>query len=449
MKLVRLAAITLVALTLLAACAPAATPVPTPAPPTKAPVVAPTAVPPAPPAAAKPTEAATAPVGKAAPISVSNNATYGKIVTDADGMTLYMYPADTREPSTSNCYDQCAQRWPPLLASADGKFEIKSSELDAKMFGTTTRKDGAKQVTFNGWPLYYWFNDKKPGDTLGQGVGDIWWVMTPTGSIITAPANPTVTLNLGAGRDGDQSGTVTLQARGDKTVITMNLKAAAAGIQQPAHIHEGVCPAPGAVKYPLSNVVDGKATTTLDVKLDDLLSGAFSINVHQSAQDLTKYVACGNVPDGAVLTIDKGRDGDQNGNAVLVAQGAKTEVYLFVKPNPGIAQPAHIHEGACPVPGAVKYPLTNAVEGKSKTVIDAAFADLLKGKFAINVHLSAQDLGKYVSCGNVTAPIPQTGMTTSTGPAITAANTDGTPISAPAAPASAPTKSPSEGGGYK
>jgi predicted lipoprotein with Yx(FWY)xxD motif len=382
------------------------TPIPTPVPPTKAPVVAPTAVPPAPTtaptAAPKPTEAPTsAPVGKVAPIFVTNNATFGKIVTDADGMTLYMYPADKRDPSTSNCYDQCAQRWPPLLAGADGKFEIKSSELDAKLFGTTIRKDGAKQVTFNGWPLYYWVNDKKAGDTLGQGVGDIWWVMTPTGGIITAPANPTITLNLGAGRDGDQSGTATLQAKGNQTVVTLNVKPGAAGVQQPSHIHEGVCPAPGAVKYPLSNVVDGKVTTTLDVKLADLLTGKFSIMVHQSPQDLAKFMACGNVPEGALLTIDKGRDGDQTGATVLVSQGAKTEVSLFVKPNPGVIQPAHVHEGVCPVPGAVKYPLTNVVEGKSKTVIDASLADLLKGNFSAMVHLSDKDLAKWVSCGNV------------------------------------------------
>jgi hypothetical protein len=53
------------------------------------------------------------------------------------------------------------------------------------------------------------------------------------------------------------------------------------------------------------------------------------------------------------------------------------------------------------VPGAVKYPLTNVVEGKSKTVIDASLADLLKGNFSAMVHLSDKDLAKWVSCGNV------------------------------------------------
>jgi predicted lipoprotein with Yx(FWY)xxD motif/Cu/Zn superoxide dismutase len=331
---------------------------------------------------------------------VTKNDTFGPIITDDKGMTLYMYPRDTREPSTSNCYDACAQRWPPLLTDATGKIDLGTG-LDAKLFGTTTRKEGTKQVTFNGWPLYYWQNDKKPGDTLGFGVSDIWWVMTPTGDIITAPTTVALTFPLGAGRDGDQSGTVTFTAKGDKTDVAITIKAGPAGVAQPAHIHEGQCPAPGAVKYPLKEVIDGKSTTTVDVKLADLMTGGFAVNVHQSNADIGKYVACGGIPQGAVIKMDKGRDGDQPGTAVLVSQGAKTDVYVFIKPLPGVAQPAHIHDGQCPVPGAVKYPLTDVSEGKSKTTVDAALADLLKGGFAINAHLSKADIGKYVSCGNL------------------------------------------------
>lgn len=324
----------------------------------------------------------------------------GTIITDGDGMTLYMYPRDTRDTATSNCYDDCAKRWPPLYTDGS-KLDVKAAEIDQKLLGTTTRKDGTKQITFNGWPLYYWFNDKKAGDTLGQAVGDIWWVMTADGGIITAPASPAVTINLGAGRDGDQSGTATLQAKGNQTVVTLNIKPGAAGAAQPAHIHTGVCPAPGEVKYPLTNVVDGKSSSTLDVKFTDLLKGGFSVMVHQSAQELAKFMACGNVPEGALITLDKGRDGAQTGAAVLVAQGAKTEVNVFVNPNPGVAQPAHIHDGVCPAPGAVKFPLTNIAEGKSKTVVDAPLADLLKGNFSLMVHQSEKELAKWVSCGNV------------------------------------------------
>ena len=228
----------------------------------------------------------------------------------------------------------------------------------------------------------------------------------PKATAIPPTAAPTpvasITINLGPGRDGDQSGTATLTARGDKTEVVLNIKPGAAGVAQPAHIHVGTCPVPGAVKYPLSNVVDGKSTTTVDASLGTLLAGGLAINAHLSAAEAAKYVACGNIPQGVVFNLDKGRDGDQPGVAVLLAQDTKTEVNLFIKPGAaGVAQPVHIHEGACPVPGAVKFPLTNVVDGKSKTVVDVSLASLQAGTYAINVHLSAAEAAKYVACGNV------------------------------------------------
>ncbi len=390
-------AVLAIAIVAVAACAPA--PQPTPVPPTAAPAtVAPTAVPPTAAPAASPTTAA--PAGKSATVNVASNTALGKFITDGDGMTLYMYPPDKRADSV--CYDDCAKRWPPFLTET-GKVDSKSTDIKASLFGTTKRKEGTTQVTFNGWPLYYFANDKKAGDTLGQGTGDIWWVMTPDGGITAAPVTVQYTFNFAPGRDATQEGTVRLRQTGNQTSVTIALKGAAAGVAQPAHIHEGACPGVGAVKYPLANVVDGASTTPLDVKFADLLTGAYSINVHKSTAESGVYVACINIPQGSVLALDKGRDGDLHGSAVLLAQGAKTEVNLFLTPNPGVVQPAHIHEGGCPGVGAVKFPLANIEEGKSKTVVDAALADLLKGGYAINSHLSTSDSGKYVACGNLTA----------------------------------------------
>jgi predicted lipoprotein with Yx(FWY)xxD motif len=352
------------------------------------------------PSAATPTPAQAPSVGRVGSVAIADNAKFGKIIADGNGMTLYMYPNDTNKPSVSNCYDACAQRWPPLLADASGKFNM-SSDLDPKLFGTTTRKDNTQQVTFNGWPLYYWANDKKAGDTLGFGVGDIWWVMTPDGSIITAPTTVAIDVPLAAGRDGAQPGTARLTAKGNQTDVAITVKAGDAGVAQPAHIHAGACPVPGDVKYPLKDVVDGKSTTTLDVPLAQLLAGGFAINVHQSAADIGKYVACGAIPQGSVVKLGDGRDASQPGTAVLLANGTKTDVYLFIKPLVGATQPAHIHAGTCPVPGDVKYPLTDVTNGKSKTTVDAALSDLMSGGYAINAHLSKADIGKYVSCGDV------------------------------------------------
>jgi predicted lipoprotein with Yx(FWY)xxD motif len=91
-------------------------------------------------------------------------------------MTLYLFTKDT--PKTSNCYDSCAAAWPPLLT--DGA-PTPGSGVDASLLGTTTRTDGSTQVTYNGWPLYYFANDKAAGDTTGEGIQNVWYVVTPEG----------------------------------------------------------------------------------------------------------------------------------------------------------------------------------------------------------------------------------------------------------------------------
>ncbi len=218
-----------------------------------------------------------------------------------------------------------------------------------------------------------------------------------------APAAASITLNLGAGRDGDQAGTATLTVKGDETEVTLNIKPGAAGVAQPVHIHEGACPVPGGVKFPLTNVADGKSTTMVKAKLADLLTGGFAINAHLSGAEASKYVACGNIPAGAVFALNKGRDADETpATVVLLDKSGKTDVTVFKKPGAaGAAQPAHIHEGACPGVGGVKFPLTNVVDGKSATTVDAKLADLLAGNLSVNVHKSGTDAAVYVACGTL------------------------------------------------
>jgi predicted lipoprotein with Yx(FWY)xxD motif len=56
--------------------------------------------------------------------------------------------------------------------------------VDATLLGTITRDDGSTQVTYNGWPLYYFHEDAAPGDTNGQGVGGVWFLVSPEGEAI-------------------------------------------------------------------------------------------------------------------------------------------------------------------------------------------------------------------------------------------------------------------------
>jgi len=111
----------------------------------------------------------------AGPSVMISTSALGDIVTDGDGNSLYLFLVDTNgEPST--CYDGCAASWPPLLEPV-----TPGSGIDASLLGIADRTDGTVQVTYNGWPLYYFSADSAPGDTNGQGVGDVWYLLDPAG----------------------------------------------------------------------------------------------------------------------------------------------------------------------------------------------------------------------------------------------------------------------------
>lgn len=93
------------------------------------------------------------------------NSDVGKVIVSAkSGMTLYTFRKDAKD--VSNCYGDCASAWPPFAASASAKAE--------GALGITTRKDGSRQWTFKGQPLYFWAGDSRPGDVTGDGVGGVW-----------------------------------------------------------------------------------------------------------------------------------------------------------------------------------------------------------------------------------------------------------------------------------
>lgn len=123
--------------------------------------------------------------GGSAAVAVATSGEYGAHLTDAQGKTLYMFTADKQgkgdAKAVSNCYDQCAQAWPPLLTQ--GK-PVASDRADSSLLGTIQRKDGSMQVTYNGWPLYTFVKDRKPGEVAGQdvhGFGGEWYLVEPGG----------------------------------------------------------------------------------------------------------------------------------------------------------------------------------------------------------------------------------------------------------------------------
>lgn len=102
----------------------------------------------------------------------------------------------------------------------------------------------------------------------------------------------------------------------------------------------------------------------------------------------------------------------QDGSATIVYMDGKAKVVINVPSGTkDIAQPAHIHMGTCPNPGAVTYPLTNVVNGISETIIDIPVEQLLNElPLAINVHKSAAEVKVYTSCGDIPEPPTQNTM---------------------------------------
>ena len=101
---------------------------------------------------------------------------------------------------------------------------------------------------------------------------------------------------MSAQNGSGENGTVTLTAVGDKTRVDVALVGAPAGVAQPVHVHDGPCaklnPKP---KYPLTTMVDGVSSTTLDVPMSSLTAGGFAVNAHKSTTEVGTYVSCGDL----------------------------------------------------------------------------------------------------------------------------------------------------------
>jgi predicted lipoprotein with Yx(FWY)xxD motif len=131
----------------------------------------------------RPTAASTQSGGGSKTVNVTDNGDLGKILTDSQGRTIYLFEKDTGP--TSTCSGACATDWPPVTTK--GK-PTAGGGLTASMVGTTTRSDGTKQVTYDGHPLYLYVGDQSAGDTNGQNVnayGALWYVVSPAGSPVT------------------------------------------------------------------------------------------------------------------------------------------------------------------------------------------------------------------------------------------------------------------------
>jgi len=116
----------------------------------------------------------------------------GRILVDARGRSLYLFEADKGR--RSSCYGACAVAWPPLVTTGKPRA---GAGTKASLLGTTKRKGGALQVTYRGHPLYFFVQDRRAGQTTGEGIdgfGGEWYVLSAAGTKVEQrAAAPVVT----------------------------------------------------------------------------------------------------------------------------------------------------------------------------------------------------------------------------------------------------------------
>lgn len=110
-----------------------------------------------------------------------------------------------------------------------------------------------------------------------------------------AAQSSSVTVTLASQNNSGVSGTATLTAMGNQTQVVVKVTGEPAGGSEPDHIHTGTCATLGGVKYPLANVVNGTSTTTVNAPLSALTTGGYAVNLHESAANISHYVACGDI----------------------------------------------------------------------------------------------------------------------------------------------------------
>ena len=135
-------------------------------------------------------------------VNVVSKSGLGSYLTNATGFTLYTFRVDTANSGTSACTGGCSEKWPTFYVA---NLNLPSG-LSATSFTVITRPDGGKQLAFDGWPLYYFSSDMKPGDTNGQGIGNVWYACTvPTpfsdmASTVTTSAATTTSKHSNSGQ---------------------------------------------------------------------------------------------------------------------------------------------------------------------------------------------------------------------------------------------------------
>lgn len=140
-------------------------------------------------------------------VKAVKSSTFGTILVASNGRTLYRYTLDRKNVNRCSADATCNKFWPALLVKTGVKPHAGSGTL-ASLLGTIkARVAGMRQVTYAGFPLYYFAGDKKAGQIKGQGFQSQWYVVDAKGAFVkhavatTEPA-PATTTTGGSSRSG-------------------------------------------------------------------------------------------------------------------------------------------------------------------------------------------------------------------------------------------------------
>ncbi len=124
--------------------------------------------------------------GPAYQVKVGQIAGLGPVLVDGQGIALYLFETDIRG-QPSRCYGICAIQWPPAVLPAGVTRPLAGPGIEPGLLGTAPRTDGTTQITYNGWPLYFWPPDRSPDTATGQALtnaGGRWYVVDVAGNAV-------------------------------------------------------------------------------------------------------------------------------------------------------------------------------------------------------------------------------------------------------------------------
>ena len=121
--------------------------------------------------------------GGSATLTTATKAPFGNYVVDSSGRSLYVLDGTRGSSGINRCSGQCLRVWPPLMG---GPSQVVATGLNPGALQSVSGYTGA-QLSYAGWPLYYYHHDHVPSDTMGQGVRDSWgswYLLSPSGEPI-------------------------------------------------------------------------------------------------------------------------------------------------------------------------------------------------------------------------------------------------------------------------